>query len=171
MADTSPPQFAANTERMSPPPADKANPAFSPPRTPDQEKMGRGKFLSSLSLWDISPESLGFHNFTTPVPQNPGFEEIPSLPGSPIKPNDVPSDLHIPDNYVTHTLTIQKHRPTITLGNVLHNVNWISFLVLTVTPTLAIYGTMTTDWTWKTVAWRCVITSAQFVMNLVISFS
>jgi len=127
MADTSPPQFIATTKRMSPPPSDKANPAFSPPMTPEQAKVAVQ-----------------------------GLDEVPSLPSSPIKPTNTPSDLNIPDNYVTHTLATQKHRPPITLGNVLHNMNWISFLVLTVTPTLAIYGTFTTAYNWKTALWSVI---------------
>jgi stearoyl-CoA desaturase (delta-9 desaturase) len=125
MADTSPPEFIANTKRIDPPLADRANQAFSPPMTPEQ--IG-GK----------------------------GLDDVPSLPSSPIVPTNTPSDINIPDNYVTHTLANQKHRPPITLRNVLQNINWVSFLVLTVTPTLAIYGCFSTAFNWKTALWSVI---------------
>ena len=71
----------------------------------------------------------------------------------PITPTDVPSDLDIPDNYVTKTLNAQKHLPPLTYKNILQNIEWISLLALTVTPALTIYGICTTNWNTKTFWW------------------
>ena len=40
-----------------------------------------------------------------------------------------------------------------TLSTLLENIQWVSFLALTVTPSLAIYGLLTTDWNTKTFVW------------------
>ncbi len=74
-----------------------------------------------------------------------------SFPFRLLTPLLVPS--HPTDNYVTSTLTSQKHLPPITYKNLLKNINWVSFLALTVTPSLAIYGGMTTGFNWKTFWW------------------
>lgn len=72
----------------------------------------------------------------------------------PIDPALLPSDRHIPDNYVSYTIANQKYLPPITWKNLIHNIQWISFLALTVTPSLAIYGIFTTAWNTKTAIWR-----------------
>lgn len=59
-------------------------------------------------------------------------------------------------NYVRRTLAKEKPLPPITINNVLQNINWISFLVLTIVPALAFYGATTTPLTWKTAVW-CVV--------------
>ena len=66
----------------------------------------------------------------------------------------IPSDADIPDNYVSATIAKQKYLPPVTWGNLLQNIQWISFLAITVTPTVAIYGMFTTDFNWKTALWR-----------------
>lgn len=71
----------------------------------------------------------------------------------PITPTDVPSDIDIPDNYVTKTLNAQKHLPPLTYKNILQNIEWISLLALTLTPALTIYGICTTSWNTKTFWW------------------
>lgn len=119
-ADTGKAAFES-MRRASPPAADKANPAFSPPMTPEQKGLELG---------------------------------LPAV--SPIRSTNTPSDKDIPDNYVTHTLQTQKHLPPITRKNLLQNINWISFLALTVTPTLAIYGACTTQWNTKTFWWSVI---------------
>lgn len=58
-------------------------------------------------------------------------------------PNE-PIDLHIPDNYVSHTLKNTKALPPITFQNLLENINYLSLTILTVTPLLAIIGLFTT---------------------------
>ncbi|WVQ75976.1 hypothetical protein IAR50_005612 [Cryptococcus sp. DSM 104548] len=74
----------------------------------------------------------------------------------PIKPTMQASDRHIPDNYVTHTISTQKYLPPITWKNVIFEIQWISFLALTVTPSLATYGIFSTDWNTKTALWSVI---------------
>ena len=50
------------------------------------------------------------------------------------------ADDNIPPNYVQHTLTTVKPLPPIQWKNILNEINWVSFLALTVVPILAIYG-------------------------------
>lgn len=59
-------------------------------------------------------------------------------------------------NYVRRTLAKEKPLPPITLKNVHKNINWISFIVLTVVPSLALYGAFTTKLTWQTAVWSVV---------------
>jgi len=63
---------------------------------------------------------------------------------------EVPADLNIPDNYVQHTLKNTKPLPPVTWSTLLENINWISLLALTLSPTVAIYGMFTTELCWKT---------------------
>ena len=61
-----------------------------------------------------------------------------------------PSDLHIPDNYVQHTLQTVPPLPPVQFKNILHEIQWVSLLAVTVTPALAIYGAFTTKLRWET---------------------
>lgn len=61
-----------------------------------------------------------------------------------------PADIDIPDNYVQHTLKTVPALPPITLKNVFSEIEWISFLAVTVTPAVGIYGMFTTHLQWKT---------------------
>jgi len=72
----------------------------------------------------------------------------------PIVPTDTPSDLNIPDNYVSATIAKQKYLPPVTWSNLIYNIQWISFLAITVTPSLAIYGMFTTPYNRNTLIWR-----------------
>jgi stearoyl-CoA desaturase (delta-9 desaturase) len=65
-------------------------------------------------------------------------------------------DVHVPDNFVEHILKSSKPRPPITLGNILGEINWLNFAILTVTPALAIYGACTTTLRWETAVWASV---------------
>lgn len=124
VADTGHAAFQRGTEkRASPPPRDKANPAFSPPMTPEQKSEDDYGLVSPIQS---------------------------------ITPTDVPSDALLSDNYVTKTLQNQKHLPPVTSKNLLQNISWISTLVLTVTPSLAIYGALTTNFCWKTAVWSVI---------------
>jgi len=76
--------------------------------------------------------------------------------GSPLKPVMIPADAEIPDNYVSATIAKQKYLPPVTWGNLLQNIQWISFLAITVTPTVAIYGMFTTNFNWKTALWSVI---------------
>ena len=72
------------------------------------------------------------------------------------KKEETPIDIDIPDNYVSWTLRTSKPAPPITMGNLLQNIQWISLLVLTITPSLAIYGALTVPLQWKTAVWSVV---------------
>lgn len=59
-------------------------------------------------------------------------------------------------NYVRRTLAKEKPLPPITWRNVHKNINWISFLALTVVPVLACYGAATTPLRWQTALWAVI---------------
>lgn len=71
-------------------------------------------------------------------------------------------------------LVILQVLPPVTLSTLLENIQWVSFLALTVTPSLAIYGLLTTDWNTKTVVWSILyyfmtglgITAGEFTLLL-----
>ena len=63
---------------------------------------------------------------------------------------DEPSDLHIPDNYVQHTLATVPALPPVQLKNILGEIQWVSFFALTLTPLFALYGAFTTKLHWQT---------------------
>ncbi|KAJ9093760.1 hypothetical protein QFC19_008199 [Naganishia cerealis] len=94
--------------------------------------------------------------FSPPMTPEADKAHVFENPIKPITPTDTPSDLDIPDNYVTKTLNAQKRLPPLTSRTLLANVNWISFLALTVTPALTIYGIMTTNWNTKTFWWSVI---------------
>ncbi|KAI0089479.1 delta 9-fatty acid desaturase [Irpex rosettiformis] len=72
------------------------------------------------------------------------------------KKEEVPIDIDIPDNYVSWTLRNSKAAPPITLGNLLQNIQWVSFIVLTLTPSLALYGALTVKLQWQTAVWSVI---------------
>ncbi len=69
---------------------------------------------------------------------------------------DVPIDLNIPDNYVQHTLTTTKPLPPISLSNILNEINWLSFIILTSTPIMGVIGAYYTKLRWETAIWAVV---------------
>ncbi|ORY30358.1 hypothetical protein BCR39DRAFT_466656 [Naematelia encephala] len=107
-------------------PADRMDPAYSPPQTPEHK----------------------------PVEATVGLNALAGI--SPIQPTMTASDEDIPDNYVTATIAKQKYLPPVTWSNLLQNIQWISFLAITVPPAVAIYGMCTTPWNTKTVIWSIV---------------
>ncbi|KAI5481749.1 hypothetical protein MNV49_000026 [Pseudohyphozyma bogoriensis] len=60
------------------------------------------------------------------------------------------------DNYVRRVLAKEKPLPPITVATLLPNIQWVSFLALTVTPMVAVYGACTTALQTKTLVW-CVV--------------
>jgi stearoyl-CoA desaturase (Delta-9 desaturase) len=94
----------------------------------------------------------------SPIPRKatPVINEMPLTPPQSPPPEKradnhlEPSDIHIPDNYVQHTLATVPALPPIKLRNILKEIQWISFTALTVTPILAIYGAFTTKLRWET---------------------
>ncbi|WVF69745.1 hypothetical protein IAT40_004524 [Kwoniella sp. CBS 6097] len=117
---STPPQAELRERRPSP--VDSQDPAYSPPRTPEQ-KPTEPNAVNKLA---------GVHE---------------------IQPTNEPSDRHIPDNYVSYTISKQKYLPPVTWRTLIYNIQWISFLALTITPSLAIYGIFTTQWNTKTALW------------------
>ncbi|VDC07350.1 unnamed protein product [Peniophora sp. CBMAI 1063] len=67
-----------------------------------------------------------------------------------------PADLHVPDNYVEHTLKTQKAKPPVTWENLFSELNYLSLAILTITPSIAIYGIFTTKWCWQTALWSVI---------------
>jgi stearoyl-CoA desaturase (Delta-9 desaturase) len=67
-----------------------------------------------------------------------------------------PADIDIPDNYVAHTLKTTKPLPPVQFKNILHEINWLSFAILIVTPILGIWGAFNTRLTWQTAVWSVV---------------
>jgi len=63
------------------------------------------------------------------------------------------SDDVLPDDYVMRTLEREPALPPIKYSNILNEIQWVSTIVLTTTPLLAIYGIATTPLQWKTFAW------------------
>ena len=63
---------------------------------------------------------------------------------------ELPADLNIPDNYVDYTLKNTKPLPPSlgTIGG--RNLNYLSLAILTITPTIALYGAFTTKLRWET---------------------
>lgn len=63
------------------------------------------------------------------------------------------ADGDIPDDYVLRALEREPDLPPIKWKNILNELQWVSFIVLTTTPILAVYGLLTTPLSWKTLAW------------------
>lgn len=59
----------------------------------------------------------------------------------------------VPENYVTRTVENMKMLPPVTLSNLHQNIQWISFLALTIPPSMAIYGLCTQTMQLKTFIW------------------
>ena len=72
----------------------------------------------------------------------------------PIQPTYRASDEDIPDNYVTATISKTKYLPPVTWRNLFWNIQWISFLAITITPAIALYGLFTTPYNRNTLIWR-----------------
>ncbi|KAL7416327.1 hypothetical protein BDY24DRAFT_379311 [Mrakia frigida] len=64
-----------------------------------------------------------------------------------------PSESTVPTNYVQDTMEKQVVLPPITWSTLLQNIQWISFLALTVTPSIAVYGFYNVAWNNKTAIW------------------
>jgi stearoyl-CoA desaturase (Delta-9 desaturase) len=57
---------------------------------------------------------------------------------------EIPADLNIPDNYVDYTLKNTKPLPPVTWNNWWKELNYLSLAILTITPSIALYGAFTT---------------------------
>ncbi|KAN0111682.1 delta9-fatty acid desaturase [Russula decolorans] len=69
---------------------------------------------------------------------------------------ELPADLNIPDNYVDYTLKNTKPLPPVNLNNWWKELNYLSLAVLTITPTIALYGAFTTKIRWETAIFATV---------------
>ncbi len=66
--------------------------------------------------------------------------------------DEEPADMHIPDNYIEHTLKNSKSLPPVTWTNWWKELNYLSVAILTMSPSIAIYGALTTKLRWETAA-------------------
>lgn len=90
-----------------------------------------------------------------PSPSAPLSETSPSPgdgPAVPPPPEEVRRD-QIEDNYIQQALRAPPQLPPFQWKNILQELQWISFLVLTVTPLLALYGVLTTPLRLPTALW------------------
>ena len=69
---------------------------------------------------------------------------------------DGPIDIDVPDNYVSWTLKNQKEKPAISWDNWWNELNYLSLSILTITPTIAIYGALTVPLRWQTAVFSVI---------------
>jgi stearoyl-CoA desaturase (Delta-9 desaturase) len=65
-------------------------------------------------------------------------------------PQNVPADMNIPDNYVSHTLKTQKPLPPVDWRNWYNELNWLNVAILTLVPIIGIIGACFTTLRWET---------------------
>ncbi|PWN53880.1 putative stearoyl-CoA desaturase [Violaceomyces palustris] len=76
---------------------------------------------------------------------------------APVNKDDfAPVDADLPDDYVSRVLSKEKPLPPIEWKNILSEIQWVSFIILTTTPLLAVYGIFTTSFSLKTFIWATV---------------
>lgn len=63
---------------------------------------------------------------------------------------EVPADINIPDNYVSYTLKHAKRRGPITWSNWWNELNYLTCAILTITPSIAIWGVYNVRLRWET---------------------
>ena len=63
---------------------------------------------------------------------------------------ELPADINIPDNYVDYTLKNTKPLPPVSWNNWWKELNYLSLAILTITPSIALYGAFTTKLRWET---------------------
>ncbi|EIW71223.1 stearoyl-CoA desaturase (delta-9 desaturase) [Tremella mesenterica] len=120
------------------------------PLTPTSEKEVMFPHVADISDPAYSPPQ-------TPEQKPIEPKGLNALPGiRPIQPTFIPSDANIPDNYVSDTIARTKYLPPVTWKNLIWNIQWISFLALTVTPSLAIYGFFTVPYNRNTLIWSVI---------------
>ncbi|GBE87555.1 delta 9-fatty acid desaturase protein [Sparassis latifolia] len=69
---------------------------------------------------------------------------------------DVPVDLGVPENYVSWTIKNQKPLPPITWSSLYKELNYLSLAILTITPSIAIWGAFHVKMRTETF-WWCVV--------------
>ena len=67
--------------------------------------------------------------------------ESPKLKEKALK-DEQPSDLNVPDNFVDWTVRHTKPRPPLSWTNFWRELNYISIAVLTITPSIALWGVL-----------------------------
>jgi hypothetical protein len=65
-------------------------------------------------------------------------------------PENVPADIDIPDNYVSHTLKTQKPLPPLDWNNWYRELNWLNVAILSATPFISFVGAYFTKLRWET---------------------
>ncbi|KAH9952463.1 delta9-fatty acid desaturase [Russula dissimulans] len=63
---------------------------------------------------------------------------------------ELPADINIPDNYVDYALKNTKPLPPVTWGNWWKELNYLSLTILSLSPSIALYGAFTTKLRWET---------------------
>ena len=63
---------------------------------------------------------------------------------------EIPADLNIPDNYVDYTLKNTRPLPPVTWNNWWKELNYLSLAILTIAPSISLYGAYTTKLRWET---------------------
>ena len=102
----------------------------------------QGNFTFSLSFPFVF-----HHSVMTSVPLS--TSEAATVDKDP-RASELPADLNIPNNYVDYTLKNTKPLPPVTLNNWWKELNYLSLSILTITPTIALYGAFTTKLRWET---------------------
>ncbi|CCM02507.1 uncharacterized protein FIBRA_04609 [Fibroporia radiculosa] len=64
-----------------------------------------------------------------------------------------PADMNIPDNYVAWTLKNQKPLPPVSWNNWWKELNYLSLSILTITPSIALWGAFHVKLRWETAIW------------------
>jgi hypothetical protein len=82
-------------------------------------------------------------------PENPFSDPLAN-------PETIPSDLNIPDNYVSHTLKTQKPLPPLSWNNWHSELNWLNVAILTLTPVAGFIGAYFTKLRWETAVFSVV---------------
>lgn len=123
-------------------------PRISCPEYPRQVYSSMPRAVKKAVEEIVSPSS---HKTAQPSFLN----DMPLTPPQSPPPNErslEPSDLHIPDNYVQHTLTTVPPLPPVQWKDFASELEWISVLALTLPPALSIYALAYVPIGWKTAA-------------------
>lgn len=90
-------------------------------------------------------------------PQSPRLAAHPKLSSSPpatsVSPNPT---IHVPDNYVQHTLSTVPALPPIKFSNLLGEINYVNLTAVSIGPVLTVWGLYTTAFEWRTVLFAVI---------------
>jgi len=69
---------------------------------------------------------------------------------------ELPADINLPDNYVDYTIKNTKALPPVTWSNWWKELNYLSLSILTITPAISLYGSLTTKLRWETTVFAVI---------------